>query len=273
MTKGSQFISTGKSKHTKNKPFLTGSIFDERTAKSALTFFGTLIIVFFISFIACVSASFSSLLLRLLLNSAVIILALYILYNNGAKRGAEDVTKGEILWQKKEKGQYFSDSEKEMSFHVLKGFVNGMLGSIPFIILGIVLAFNTTIQMTESGALPSWMQAYTNRNDIGKALVNYLQPEGMNIIDFIRMIVRITILPFVNIVGTGNKTGVLWIERLSPIILMLPALSYGAGYMSGRSIRAQVHTAINENERKRIRREKKKTRNIIQTRKEPDKLN
>ena len=32
-------------------------------------------------------------------------------------------------------------------------------------------------------------------------------------------------------------------------------------------------SAINENERKRIRREKKKTRNIIQTRKEPDKLN
>ena len=96
---------------TESKLFLTGNATDERTVKNSLKFFGVLLIVFVIAFIACASATFDSFILRLLMNCAVIILSLYILYNNGSKCGAEDVARGEILWQKKEKGLAFSESE------------------------------------------------------------------------------------------------------------------------------------------------------------------
>ena len=240
------------------KPFLTGSAFDERTVRNGLFFFGTLIMVFFIAFIACATASFDSLILRLLMNAAVIILILFIFFNNGSRRGTEDVAKGEILWQKKERGQPFSDSERKVCFHPMKGYIIGLIGSSLFIILAIYLALNTSRQMTGSGTLPSWMQAYIARSDIGNALINYTQPEGMGMTDYIRAAVRIMILPYVNIVGSSNSTGILVVERLSPFILLLPAAAYGTGYLSGRKVRTRIHTAISENDRKRIRRERRK---------------
>lgn len=240
------------------KPFLTGAAFDERSVKTSLLFFGTLILVFFIAFIACASATFSSFILRLLMNGAVILVTLFIFYNNGTKRGTDDVTRGEILWQKKENGKEFSASEQKMCFHKLKGYLIGLCGSIPFIILAIFLALTATVSMTGSGTLPSWMQAYVNRSDIGNALINYTQPEGMTAVDFIRAIVRITIIPFVNLIGTDNKAGLLILERICPLLMLLPAAAYGTGYLKGRNVRTQIHTAISENNRRRIRKERKK---------------
>ena len=111
--------------------------------------------------------------------------------------------------------------------------------------------------------------------DIGSALVSYTQPEGMTAVDFIRAIVRIIILPFVNLVGTSNKAGILLLERISPLIMLLPAAAYGTGYLTGKSVRTQIHTAISANEQKRIRTEKKKraARSRQQSRREPEQLN
>lgn len=257
------------------KPFLTGSIFDERTIRSSLGFFGTLIIVFLVAFIACASASFGNFILRLLFNAAAIILALIIFYNSGTKRGADDVARGEILWQKKEKQIQFSHSEQKLCFHQMKGYLIGLIGSGVFILLAIYLALNTSISMTGSGTLPSWMQAYAKRSDIGNALVNYTQPEGMMTIDYIRAIVRVAIIPFVNIIGTANREGILIIERLSPLILLLPAAAYGTGYLGGKTIRTRIHTAISDNERKRARKEKKRRKGkpTATHSREPEQLN
>ncbi len=256
------------------KPFLTGTPCDERTVRSCLAFFGTLVMIFVIAFIACATASFDSFILRFAMNGAVILLIVFILYSNGSKRGADDVARGEILWQKKEKGQPFSDGERKMCFHPAKGFLNGLIGSAPFILLALYLALNTSLQMTEAGTLPSWMQAYTGRSDIGNALVNYTHPEGMQGIDYIRALVRITILPYINIAGNANKSAVLLAERLSPLFLLLPAAAYGLGYLSGRKTRSRIHTTISENDRKRIRREKKRTARAASARsREPQQLN
>ena len=258
-----------------HKPFLTGSATDERTGKSSLAFFGTMIVIFLVAFIACLSATSNTSVLRLVINSAVIILEMIILFNNGLKKGTEDVAKGEILWQKKEKGQPFSDSEQKICFHPLKGYLTGLIGTLIFIIPAVFLALNTSVQMTGAGGLPSWMQTYTRRSDIGNALVSYTQPAGMALIDYIRAFVRVTILPFVNLVGNSDRSGLMILERISPMILLLPAAAYGTGYLSGRKVRTQIHTAISENDRKRIRKEQKKRRErtSAERSREPEQLN
>ncbi len=263
------------SKQAESKSFLTGTATDERTFKNSLKFLGILLIVFVIAFIACASATFDSIILRLLMNCAVIILLMYIFYNNGSKRGTEDVARGEILWQKREKGLTYSESERKMCFHPIKGYLIGLIGSILVVIPALILAFNTSVQTTASGTLPSWMQAYVKRSDIGDALINYTQPSGMQFIDYIRAIVRVAILPFVNIIGSDQKNGLMILERLSPIILLLPSAAYGTGYISGKNIRKRIHTVISENDKKRIRKEQKrrnaKSRRSIN--REPEKLN
>ena len=257
------------------KPFLRGSAFDENTAKQGLIFFGTLIVVFLVTFIACASASFSSFILRLILNLAVIAVVLMVFYNNGAGQGADAVTRGEILFQKQEKGQAFSESERRVCYHPMKGFLTGLIGTLPFLAAAAVLAVNTALQTTEAGTLPSWMQAYAARSDIGNALVNYTQPEGMKALDYVRALVRICILPYVNIVGYSSKYGMLVTERISPLLLLLPALSYGTGYLTGRKIRTRIHTVISENDRKRVRKEKrnKSRKNTGSRNREPERLN
>ena len=64
------------------------------------------------------------------------------------------------------------------------------------------------------------------------------------------------------------------IERISPLILLLPAAAYGTGYISGKSVRTRIHTTISENEKKRIRRDNKRSKqNRTVRRREPEQLN
>jgi len=64
-------------------------------------------------------------------------------------------------------------------------------------------------------------------------------------------------MPYMNIVNTGNAAAALWLERLSPILMLIPAAAYGFGYRGGPLARAQIHTDIAAAKRKQKRREAK----------------
>jgi len=238
-----------------HKPFLTGSPIDDRTISNSLKFCGVLILVFFITFITCSSISATGQIFRIVFSSVVILLVLFVFFNNGINLGADAVAKGEILYQKQLDGKGFSDSERKLCFHPWKAYLIGFFGSVPFLIIAVIFAINATITLTGAGTLPSWMQSYTRRKDIASALVSYMKPDGMMLTDYLRIAVRVFILPFVNIVGAQNSHGILLLEKLSPVILMLPAAAYGTGYLFGKKIRTKIHTMISENNLKRKKRE------------------
>lgn len=74
---------------------------------------------------------------------------------------------------------------------------------------------------------------------------------------FVRMIVRMAIMPYISMVGLEASDTLLLVERISPLLVLLPAFLWGLGYIRGRNVRAMVHTSIAKNNRKRARREKK----------------
>ena len=234
------------------KPFLNGDAVDENTVKNSLAFFGVMILVFIVSLIACASTAAAGSILRLLINGPV---------SQHLRIHSFSVDK--LKDQK---------SERKICFHHLKGYITGIIGTLPFLIAAVYLAVLTKPQMTGAGTLPSWMQSYAQRSDIGSALINYTQPEGMTLLDYVRTLIRICIIPFVNIIGSSNQQGMAVVERLSPLILLLPAAAYGTGYIQGKRIRSKIHTAIKENNKKRIRIEKKKRAARIRSR-EPEQLN
>lgn len=258
------------------KQFLRGSVTDEHTLKSSLLFFGSLLVVFFMSFIISITISGAADVIRILVGTAIIAMVAIIYYNKGTVHGAEAVTRGEILFQKEEKDQTVSESEKKICYHPMKAFVTGLIGTIPLFLIALIFSLNTQIQTTSSGTLPSWMQAYLRRDDIAGPLVAYTQTPGMSLIDILRIIIRIAVMPFINLVGSSNYGAVYLIEKLSPLILLLPACAYGIGYLSGPNARARVHTAISANENRRKRRERKERRiraGLSAKPKEPEKLN
>ena len=167
----------------------------------------------------------------------------------------------------------FAASEKAICFHPAKGYLTGLLGVLPILLCAILLALTTQRQTTGYGALPGWMSTYQQRSEIGDALVAYTVREGIQFTDVLRIIVRIAVMPFIGMVGGENRDGLLMVERLSPLLVLLPVLAYGTGYLQGRTERTRIHTGISESRKSRARKEKRERKARANQRKEPEQLN
>ena len=255
------------------KPFLTGSVTDEHTLASALGILGTLVIIAVMTFLVCSMLTMKNAALRIILNAAVELLALFILYNSAIGKGAEAVARGEILYQKQEKGQTFADSERAICFHPLKGYVTAALGTVPILLCAILLAILAQRQTTSAGTLPGWLSTYQRRSDIGDPLVAYTIQSGMSLEDILRLIVRIVLMPFVSMIGAENRDGLLLMERLSPLLVLLPACAYGTGYLQGRQERTKIHTGIAASNRARAKKERKARKARAVKPRTPEQLN
>ena len=61
----------------------------------------------------------------------------------------------------------------------------------------------------------------------------------------------------VNLVTPENAESLLLLERLSPLLVLIPGLCYGWGYTRGVNERSRVHTSIAAGNRRRARKEAK----------------
>lgn len=253
------------------KPYLKGRLVDGGTLKAAAAFFGSLAIMAVANLLLSAALLWDNLVIRIAVNVLMVLVIDMLFYQSGASSGAAAVNQGEILYQRRANGHNVPASEEAACFHPLKGYVTGLLGAAPFLLCGLVLAATAQRQMTGLGALPSWLQVLERREEIGGALGFYHQMVSLTVEDVLRMIVRVYIMPFVNMVGTENMDGLLTLERLSALVMLLPAIAYGLGYQQGVRVRSQVHTDIATSKRKRARKEKK--RQQARASKGPEQLN
>ena len=203
--------------------------------------------------------------LRVLINSAIIFAFCALLYGSGARDGETDVSFGEIAWNRREQGQEVSEADLAKCFHPLKGFAAVLLGTLPLVLLCLVYALVAVRDHYTLGSLPSWMAGYLQRQDIGLALAYYQQPAAFGLQDGLRMLVRLLVFPFVNMMGAENARAVLWVERLSPLLVMLAPMAHGLGYLRGERLRAMVHGGIAAGQRKKRRQE-------ARTKRQPEQL-
>ena len=256
------------------KPFIKGALTDENTVRQSLKFLGILVITSLMTFLVCSLTSFKSDILRILINIVIETLVVVIYLDRGAALGTDAVARGEIVYQHMEKGIEVSEGEKRIPFHPAKGFVIGFAGSALFLILAVILAVTAQRQMTGAGVLPSWLDSYMRRSEISGALAQYTQSGSVYFADIIRIVVRILIMPFISLAGAENRALLLTIERLSPLFVLIPAISYGSGYLLGTSRRTKIHSEIAENRRRRVSRERReKKARISHAPKGPEQLN
>ncbi len=256
------------------KPFLRGNMTDENTLKSAAVFFGMILVISFMSFLVCSMTSVSNSILRIGLNLIIFVLIQMIYYQRGVNTGTDTVAKSETIYQRQERGIPVTEREKALCYHPLKGFITAALGTVPFLILAVVLAVTAEKTATGSGALPGWMESYLRRSEVGDALVAYTVSEGISAVDIIRILMRVAMMPLISMIGSQSPDLTLLLERLSPLVMLIPAVSYGIGYTRGESIRTRIHTEIAENAAMRKRREMKKRKKRMENRpKGPAQLN
>ena len=258
---------------TVTKPFLRGKPTDRNTVKKAAAFLGVLLMMTFVSVIACSMFLSGGTVIKIILNAAVEILILTICFTNGSSAGTDDVAKGEVLLQQRNDGRAEDPAENATAWHPLKGFTLAILGPLPILIIAVILAVTAQKVMTGSGALPNWVDAYKSRDGVGAALNAYARTTPVTVTSLARMVIRLYLMPFVSMIGAENKDTMLLLERLSPLVVLLPAIAYGIGYLQGPSLRARVHTEIHENLKKRKKKEIKERKKRAAAVKAPEQLN
>lgn len=240
------------------KPFLRGAVLDSHLAMDSLKFFGSLVLMAVAFLLLGTLLMVDNRLLCLLLNGMMMVCVYLLFYNSGLNKGTTAVNLGEMLYMRRENGHQVTPEEEKCCFHPAKGFIIALVGTLPAFLCGCLLAATAQLQMTGLSALPSWLESYERRVEVGSALAYYHQSSPMGVEGLTRLVMRMCLMPLVGMIGTSNAAGLLMMERLSPVIMLLPALCYGIGYTRGVQMRTKVHTSIASNNRKRAKQEKKK---------------
>lgn len=254
-------------------PYVTGKPVDGKTALSAIKFclatVGMLVAFLFLG----AMMMWNNLLLRVLLNAVLLLFGYVIFWQSGLNAGTGAVNRGEILYQRQATGRENDAREIEESYHPMKGFIVGLLGSIPLFLCALGLALTAQRVMSTAGALPGWLATLERREEIGNALVAYHQSVSMSVTDILRLIIRMALMPLVNIIGGENKEGLLLLERVSPLLVLIPGLCYGVGYRGGVWVRTRVHADIEKGKRRIKRRQKRERQQRSRPNKGPEQLN
>lgn len=256
------------------KPYLKGAPIDRTTLPGALKFFGGTIVLCVVFLILGVMMNLEAQWLNVTINVAILLASYLFFQQIGLGSGADAVSQGEIMYAREEKGRPVADWERKLCFHPLKGFLSALLGSIPLVLCSLILALIAQRQMTNLGTLPSWLSGIESREEIGAALTYYHETGSMSLESVLRLIVRMSNMPYVNLVGAADKDAMLLLERISPILNLLPAIAYGIGYIGGINVRANVHTNIALGKKKAKRKQAKERRaRQQQTHRGPEQLN
>ena len=253
-------------------PFLTGQPYDSAVPKAALAVFGGLAAAGFGYLMLGSAMMFDSLPLRLVLNLSMLAVVLLLFYMSGSSNGSNAVNLGEIMYRRQETDRPATQQELAMCYHPLKGFVIGLLGSAPLFLLALVFAVIARRQMASMGVLPSWVGG-VQAPDAVNALAAYNVGEPLGLEGALRIVIRLSLMPIVNIIGSEKADALLLLERLSPLLVLLPGAAYGVGYTQGVSLRTQVHTSIAQNKRKAARKARRARRAKETARRGPEQLN
>ena len=255
------------------KPYLRGKPLDSGTPRAAAVFFGGLLLMCFLNLILTTTASIMKAdWLRIAFCIAQIGVYELLFFYSGQNRGTAGVTLGETMYSRRESGREVDPADEARCFHPLKGFAQALIGSLPALVIAGVYAFLAVPQRMSPGPMPEWVSGITSRPDVTAPLVAYTTVEPAALADWLRVAVRVLLMPFVTIIGTRNSGALLLLERLGPLLVLLPAAAYGVGYCFGPRSRVKVQENIAEGKRRLARRERRERRQRRAAR-EPEKLN
>lgn len=230
--------------------------------KIALRVFGYQVAFGFIGFMLVPSLLGLSAVVRLPLVGLLIVGALMLVYLDGSYHGAQDCAMSERLDKLRTQGTYTpSGEEVARRYWPMKGIWGALLAAVPLLLCALYLALTVQPYRYALQDLPAWLSAYTHRPEVGDAL-RYLAQEApaATATDYVRMVVRFALFPYVGLIGIMNDAASLLFDRLSPLVaLILPTASV-VGYLFGPRRRAKEVKAINaakQTPRKRLKKDKK----------------
>ncbi len=235
------------------KPYLKGrwasSLAAKRGGRIAVFMVMSVFVFFFLGQLMALDIAW----LRILINLMMLTLFAMLFYADGARMGEGDAAFAEIALARQQEGKTIPQKDLDRCFHPWKGFFTALVGVAPFVLLCLVYAPMAQKASYTLGVLPGWLAGYEKRADIGLALAYYHQQAPFGLADALKVAVRLMVFPYVNLVGPDHAVGMLWVERLAPLLVMLAPMAYGIGYRRGDTMRAMVHGGIAVSQRRKKR--------------------
>ena len=236
------------------KPYLKGRPFSKLVVKRGLKLLMYAGIFLLLNLFFGTVFSFDNVpFLRIVMNMGILVMYGLVLYHDGIGTGDGDVAFAEIQYDHQQAGETVGEAERARCYHPLKGVLTVLTGLLPLIVVCVIYAFVTKRNTYALQALPSWTSAFSAQEDFAAPLAYYYRAPEFGFAEVLRLIVRLMIYPFYNLVGPRNADAVLLTDRLSALLLLLPFMAYAAGYLMGPRSRALVHGGIASARRRRKR--------------------
>lgn len=239
------------------KPYKKGTCCTGAAVKKGIRIWMYYLLFAFLYLILGATLQFDNVALRVICNGILVLVCAMLLYMDGARLGESEAALGEIVYIQEQRGKSGSKQDIDRCYHPLKGLFILLVGVAPLLLLTIPYAFMAQKQVYILQGLPSWVTSFAGHEEISLPLAYYQQDLSLQVMDILRLVVRLLIFPFANIATSDNANAMLLVDRLSPVLICLPALGFPLGYMTGPLARAMVHGDISSSNKRRQRRERK----------------
>ena len=257
----------------KAKPFQRGKPVDGKTLKAAAFFFGGLLVMCLLNMILSGTAAiFGAAWLRIGFCVIQVLVYYSMAFYSGLSRGSAAVALGENVLNQRKSGREVTAAEEACCYHPLKGFVQALIGTLPVLIVAGVYAVLAEQQHTSPGSLPNFVSGMASRPDVLAPLTAYTETKPAVLADYLRVGSRAMNMPYVTMVGSSNYAGLLTLDRVAPLLCLLPAIAYGVGYLLGPGDRLRVQENIAEGKR-RLARKQRREKQQRRAAREPEQLN
>lgn len=243
------------------KPYQKGVWHSWTAVRKGLKLLAYFALFAFIYLVPGTVLQFDSTVLRVAANLVIFLICAGIIYVDGTRMGESEVAYGEIVLNRKEAGGEVTRKDLEKCYHPWKPLFILLVAALPLILLALPHALTAEKQVYTLQGLPSWVRQTMSSHEEIAAPLQYYPTEGtVTAKDILGLVVRLLIFPFVNMADTANLDARLIVDRLSPLLIWLPALAFPLGYWTGPNTRARIHGDIKSNRKRYNSRQKKAAR-------------
>ena len=181
-----------------------------------------------------------SLLLRVTLSLLIFSGMLMMYLNDGMTKGAADAAASRYYVSAKERGIALEEKDDAACYHPLKALCAALAVFCIPVALAVVVALCAKEYTYVMQDLPRWLtDSYGSRADVMAPLGAYSVQQGMTLMDWIRLIVRMPIVIMVNFFPDAQTMSAS-IDRLSPLMMLVYPAAYVIGYLFGPNINRKV---------------------------------
>ena len=197
--------------------------------------------------------------LRIVLTLVIILGTLAFLFSEGLNKGVQDAAASRNYVSLSAKGIKLEDKDDAMCYHPLKALCAVLAVFIVPLALSVYVAATAKGYTYMLQDLPSWLtDSYGAREDVMGPLGAYAVQQGMTAYDWLRLIVRLFVMNYINLFNDPLKMSLL-IDRLSPLFILSYLIVYMMGYLCGPASTRKTEKMNRRAKKVAVRRAEKKS--------------